>query len=342
MFRSAISRLCLTLLLLAGLSACGGSDPASTTKQGAQKMRASTDIVVVDYGSATQQLYIAYFGRPADPYGLVHFKAQLEKGQAPLEMPALDAAYGSNGALKQLVNSFADSVESQALYTGSTDAFVSAIYKNVLARTPPADDEGKAFWVDAIENKGLSRAKAALSIIAAAQKNTSAQGQIDAQVILSKLSVATRFTSLVRPEVYSGDAAAALARQMLHAVDQPDITGESYLQTINDVIDKLETQDYATLFPGTYSGTYSGSDNGTFSFTIATDGTISGSGKSQDTGMTLLISGTFAKTNGATVPLAATFGPFAFSGSLTATGKLSGTWTGNGLSGQVNATRISP
>ncbi|XLZ69839.1 DUF4214 domain-containing protein [Massilia sp. SR12] len=338
MLRSNFSRLCLTSVLLAGLSACGGSDPASSTKQGAQKMRASADIVAVDYGPTTQQLYIAYFGRPADPYGLLHFKAQLEKLQAPLEMPALELAYSSNGEIKQLVNGFATSVESQTLYTGSTDAFVSAVYKNILARTPPANDEGRAFWVDAIDNRGLTRARAALSIIAGAQKNTSAQGEIDAQVIQSKLAVASRFTSLVAPEVYSGEAAAALARQMLNTVKTPGITGDSYQQQIADLIDQLERNDFSSLFPGTYSGTFDGGESGPFSFTIASNGTINGSGVTKSN-VPFIITGTLAKATGATVPIAATFGPFNFTGQLTATGKLSGTWSGNGMNGTVSAVR---
>lgn len=302
-------------------------------------MRAAADIVAVDYGPSTQQLYIAYFGRPADPYGLQHFKAQLEKLQTPLDMPALELAYNSNGGIRELVNSFGTSTESQALYSGSTDAFVSAIYKNVLARTPPANDEGKAFWVDAIDKRGLTRARAALAIIAGAQKNTSAQGQVDAQVIQSKLSVATRFTSLVQPEVYSGEAAAALARQMLNTVKTPGITGDSYQQQIAALIDQLERNDFSSLFPGTYSGTFDGGDSGPFSFTIASNGTINGQGYTK-ANVPFLITGTLARATGATVPIAATFGPFNFTGQLTATGKLSGTWSGNGMSGTVSGSRI--
>lgn len=302
-------------------------------------MRASADIVAVDYGPTTQQLYIAYFGRPADPYGLQHFKAQLEKLQAPLEMPALELAYNSNGGIRELVNSFAASTESQALYSGSTDAFVSAVYKNVLARTPPANDEGKAFWVDAIDKRGLTRARAALSIIAGAQKNTSAQGEIDAQVIQSKLAVASRFTSLVSPEVFRGEAAAALARQMLNTVKTPGITGDSYQQPIADLIDQLERNDFSSLFPGMYAGTFDGGDSGPFGFTIASNGTINGNGVTRNV-TPFLITGTLAKAIGATVPITATFGAYNFTGELTATGKLSGTWSGNGMTGTVSGTRI--
>lgn len=330
------------LLLAAGLAACGGGDSTSTNASPQRMRTAAAAIAAPDYGTEVQQLYVAYFGRPADPYGLIHFKAKLSQMNAPETIPAMEAVYPNNGQLRELVNSFATSVESQAFYTGTTDEFITAIYKNVLARTPPQGDEGKAYWVRAIDVWGMSRSRAAMSIVAGAQRNTSDQGKIDAQVIQSKTSVAAAFSAAVTPEIYNGDAAAALARKLLNTVDKPDITGESFQPAIAAVVEQLQERNFYSLFPGNYSGTFSGGESGTFTFSIAEDGTISGSGKTDNQNTTLVISGNLAKANGESLPITAALGPFTFTGTLTATGKLTGTWSGFTLSGPVTAKRVSP
>ncbi len=177
-------------------------------------------MAAADYNSVVQQLYVAYFGRPADPVGLANFTGQLNAIGAPTDITALNAAYNTNSTVKALVDQFGTSAESAALYTGSTAAFVNAIYSNVLNRT--ADLEGLLFWSAAIDNGSLSRGKAAMAIMQGALANTSTQGLVDAAVVNNKITVAANFTTALdtTAEVlaYSGNDAAASARSMLQTV----------------------------------------------------------------------------------------------------------------------------
>ncbi|WP_292938409.1 DUF4214 domain-containing protein [Noviherbaspirillum sp.] len=194
-------------------------------------------MAAADYQSVVQQLYVAYFGRPADPVGLANFEAQLNTIGAPTTMAGLNAAYSTNSTIKALVDQFGTSAESAALYTGSTVAFVNAIYQNVLNRD--ADLEGLLFWAGAIDSGNLSRGKAAMSIMAGAQANTSAQGLIDAAVVANKTTIAGNFTAALdtATEViaYSGNTAAATARAMLATVTNTTDT-TAFQTTVNNTV----------------------------------------------------------------------------------------------------------
>ena len=186
-----------------------------------------------DYTSVVQQLYVSYFGRPADYYGLRDFSAALAaldtKGEYKTFAAvnaAVQADKANTSALNKLVNSFNNSTESTNLYgSGSTKveigSFVNKIYQNVLGRD--ADLEGFNFWVEAISSGTLTKANAAASITAAAMTNTSAQGLLDAKTVANKLAVATAFTTAIDTPAeitsYAGDAAAAAARSLLAGVN---------------------------------------------------------------------------------------------------------------------------
>ncbi|HYC42780.1 MAG TPA: DUF4214 domain-containing protein [Noviherbaspirillum sp.] len=179
-------------------------------------------VLAADYNNVVQQLYIAYFGRPADPNGLANFTAQLAAENAPSNIQAFNTAYSANPNVKKLIDSFGTSAESNALYTGGTESFLTSIYTNVLGRAP--DPEGLRFWIDAIDNRGLTKANASFSIMAGALINSSPQGLVDAALIRNRVDVATRFTSSLDTPTevnsYSGDRAAAVARGMLAKVNQ--------------------------------------------------------------------------------------------------------------------------
>jgi len=200
-----------------------------------------------DYTAVVQQLYVSYFGRPADYFGLQNFSAQLDAMGAPKTFAALQAAVGANGAspLAQLVNSFNNSAESVALYGNDNSQigvskFVAAIYQNVLGRE--ADTAGFNFWVNAISSGTLSKANAAAAITAAASTNTSAQGMQDAITVANKLTVATTFTAALDTptefNAYAGDAAAATGRSLLQGVSNTtDVT--AYQTSIDDAISTI-------------------------------------------------------------------------------------------------------
>ncbi|MES2115232.1 MAG: DUF4214 domain-containing protein, partial [Pseudomonadota bacterium] len=184
-------------------------------------------MAAADYASVVQQLYVSYFGRPADFYGLASFEAQLAALKAPTTFIALNKAAqdGTNPGLTALINSFSVSTESTNLYGSGTDTisiskFVNAVYNNVLNRD--ADTAGLAFWVDAITSGHLTKANAAAAITEGALSNTTAQGVIDAKTVAEKVAVATDFTASLTTaddiNGFSGDVAAATARALLQSV----------------------------------------------------------------------------------------------------------------------------
>lgn len=229
LFKFPLTRLTalLTALLAALLLASCGGDPGGTAASAPVRLAGTTQGGSApsgapgDYVEVVEQLYIAYFGRPADSSGLANFSAQLAQLGAPAGIQDLNAAYAASASVRQLIDSFGVSAESQALYPGDNDAFVTAIYQNVLNRQP--DAPGKAFWVDALNAGVLTRANASLSIMAAALINASAQGLLDAQLVRNRVVVGTNFTTALdtpaEASAYSGDAAAAAARAMLATVD---------------------------------------------------------------------------------------------------------------------------
>lgn len=196
-----------------------------------------------DYYGVVQQLYISYFGRPADYFGLRNFADQLEAMDAPTDYEELAAAVeaGNNAGLTALVRSFNTSEESIALYGNDNSQlgmsrFVAAIYQNVLGRE--ADPEGFDFWTKALANGEVTKANAAASITAAALK---LEGE-DAQTVQNKLAVATAFTdSLDTPSkfnAYAGEDAAAAARGLLQGVNA-DTNVDAYQATIDTTIDSI-------------------------------------------------------------------------------------------------------
>lgn len=216
--------LCMTActIWLAGCGGSSGGNPdGNAPDEKAKTPRTKTALTADDYAVTVQELYIAYFGRPADPTGLANFEAALQAAGAPNDIQNLVSAYSSNPAVKKLVDAFGVSAESQTLYGGgSTTDFVTAVFNNVLGRAPaPA---GLSYWTEQIGGS-LSLGNAALSIMAGALVNTSAQGKIDAQLIENRIAVAQRFTSSVsyfnNTAYYKGPSAAGDARTLLAAVN---------------------------------------------------------------------------------------------------------------------------
>jgi S-layer protein len=184
-------------------------------------------MAATDYAAVVQQLYISYFGRPADTYGLQSFEAQLAAADTDGTLVTTDALNtyvqgNPTSAVAKLVASFNTAPESVALYGSGTDIlsiskFVNAIYNNVLHRD--ADTDGGTFWINEIVAGRLSKANAALAITQGALANTSTQGVIDAALVTKTAAAAADFTTSLDtiPKInsYAGDAAAAAARGLL-------------------------------------------------------------------------------------------------------------------------------
>lgn len=239
-FRNAI--LAATCLVL--LSGCGASDTSGSLNASAQAKHFGryAKAEVASYETVVQELYISYFGRPADPIGLSNFEAALQAGAAPTDIQELVNAYDTNASVKSLIDSFGASKESQILYgSGTTGDFVTAVFQHVLNRSPLAG--GLSYWSDAIDRGSLTRGNAALAIMAGALANGTPQGLLDAQLIQNRLNVAADFSASVSSEnaigAYRGAPAANIARAMLSDIVAAS-TG-NYQSTIDVTIASLPT-----------------------------------------------------------------------------------------------------
>jgi hypothetical protein len=261
-----------SIMAAAFLAACGGATTSTTNSE--QKAQAKAIPVsikqgVSSYNDAVQALYIAYFGRPADPNGLTNFSAALQAAGAPTEVANLAVAYSSNPAVKSLVDAFGTSAESQALYgSGTTQQFVQAIFNNVLSRQPA--QSGLDFWTSAIDSGRLSKGDAALAIMAGARTNTSQQGLSDALLVQNRLTLSTYFTGYLVSQnaisAYEGSVAAQAGRGLLGEVDGATIISTFETEAIDPTIAALET---IVAYQGVYAGTTS---TGQFVNGIALDG----------------------------------------------------------------------
>jgi hypothetical protein len=220
-----VKSLLLIAACCAGLAGCGGNGQSTTSAADAAQSKQLTrtqKATASSYATVVEQLYVAYFGRPADPTGLANFEAQLASVNAPTDLQGILAQYQANNAtIKSLIDSFGNSSESQKLY-GNSDAtaFVTAVFQNVLGRAPLA--AGLNFWVSAINGGTVTYGEAALSIMEGALTNPTTQGLLDAQLIDNRITVALSFTTDVTTQsavsYYSGSVAAAAARTMLSTV----------------------------------------------------------------------------------------------------------------------------
>lgn len=143
-----------------------------------------------------QKLYLAYFGRPADPSGLTFWTS-------------------GNATLQQVSNAFSTSTEYLSTFAGlNNDAIVNAIYQNSFGHAP--DIGGLRFWSDAISKGTLSVGDAARQIV----NNT---GVSDTAIVTAKVTAAAAFTTQVGSTVadtlgYVGTTAVAAAKAWLLTV----------------------------------------------------------------------------------------------------------------------------
>lgn len=207
------------------------------------------------YSTLTEQLYIAYLGRPADIRGLRPFSEKLAAAvhttQAP-DLGRIAQAYMGTPALVDLLSDMANSAESVALYGANTplDTYVNSIFLELFNR--PVKAAGLAYWTGQISEGKISRAAAPLEIMAGAYANTTdvAQAAIDRAVINNKTSVALHFTASIDTidefVGYSGTAAARTAHDMLHTVTATTDVA-AFQAAIDAVIEKIEVAGYGSI-----------------------------------------------------------------------------------------------
>lgn len=120
-----------------------------------------------------QELYIAYYGRPADPEGLEYWTNQAD----------------SLGGVSAIVNAFGFSPEATALHEGmSTEQLVESLYQQLFSRT--AELEGLQYWSGQIKSGALNLQNLAWTMI-------NSTSDADAAVVAQKLQAANAFTAAV-------------------------------------------------------------------------------------------------------------------------------------------------
>jgi Ca2+-binding RTX toxin-like protein len=224
-----------------------------------------------DYVQVAQELYVSYFGRPADLFGLNDMTAALAASGAPTDIAGFKAAYSTNGTVKAIIDNFGNSAESTALYSGDNTAFITAIFNNVLGRDPLIG--GLTYWVKALENKEMSRAEAATQILAAATKEGGSA--TDAATVANKVTVATNFTAAIdtaaEVNAYKGAAAASAARALLQQVDNTTVPAD-FQATVTATLSNLVTGNVSqtnTSLTTSADALVGGSGNDTFNSTLS-------------------------------------------------------------------------
>lgn len=155
--------------------------------------------MATDNVNTVQQLYVAYFGRPADPGGLAYWSA------------ALDA---DPNALSDITKAFAASVEYQAGYANMNHTqVVSAVYENLFGRA--GDVAGITFWTEALDSGRLSVANVVTAFVDGAQGS-------DAKVFSERVVAADEFNAHLDTPLevtaYAGSAASSIAHAYLQAI----------------------------------------------------------------------------------------------------------------------------
>jgi hypothetical protein len=163
-----------------------------------------------------QQLYLAYFGRPADVNGLQYYTS-------------------GDWDIWEVARAFGASPESQALYGATFDSpVVNAIYNNLFGRS--AEPDGLLYWSNRIAFGELSAGEAALAILLGAQN-------ADAAAVANKLTIAQAFAAHLDTSqeiaAYAGNEAAALVRGFMGAVTANPATVTAALAGLDTFIATL-------------------------------------------------------------------------------------------------------
>ena len=205
-----------------------------------------------------QQAYLAYFGRPADVFGLSFYASRADS---------------------EVIRAFSASPESQAFF-GSSDVLtqINTIYQNLFNRS--AEPAGLLYWSGEINAGRLSLAQASMGILAGAQN-------ADRTAVTNKLAASAAFTAALdtTPEIigYQGSAVITPARAFLASVgsDAASLTAATAAARLDATVASVVAAGTAaasssagsTFTLTTNSDNFSGtSGNDTFSAPLADNG----------------------------------------------------------------------
>jgi len=155
---------------------------------------------------SVQQLYVAYFNRPAEPTGLNYW---------------VNAIQNNGGTLTDVSRAFAATTEYQAQFANmSSDQIIVKIYDNLFNRLP--DQSGLNYWSGNLQSGKLT-INFIVDAIASSAVNNPTVSPADTAAINSKTQAAVKFTDLLNSDVnlrlaYGTPAAGEVAKAYIHGV----------------------------------------------------------------------------------------------------------------------------
>ena len=156
--------------------------------------------IITAHVAAVQELYVAYFNRPADTAGLEYWTNVVE---------------AQKGATTAVSAAFAAEAEYKSEYpaTMSNADIVNKVYLNLFGR--PAEDAGKAYWADLLDKKAITIDKVVAQIADGARGT-------DAEAYENKVLAATAFTNALdqayEANGYRGAAANTAAKAFISGI----------------------------------------------------------------------------------------------------------------------------
>lgn len=169
--------------------------------------------------NTVQSLYVAYYGRPADPAGLQYWAEQLE---------------ASNGNLGDIINAFGNSPEyTSNLGSQATADQVNSLYQQLFGRD--AEAEGLDFYTNMLNSGEKTLAEIALTISEAAQGS-------DRTTFEGRTAIANAFTreldTQAEIDAYSTARGVGIGRDYLQRVNA-QTSAEDVLNDAAPVVDTL-------------------------------------------------------------------------------------------------------
>ncbi|MDO1583748.1 Ig-like domain-containing protein [Rhizobium oryzicola] len=181
--------------------------------------------------ASIQGIYVALFGRPADPTGLAYFNSVTK-----------------NGTDLSGIGNLTGTAEYQSRFAGmSSEQVVNAIYQSLLGRA--GEPSGIQFWVQQMQSGRFNINNIAIAILDGAKDS-------DLQTVTTKVAAADLFTARLdtpaKIAAYVGNTAAQAAREFLSTVTKDN---PATVSTIDTTVTKVQTIAGNATGSGPTSGT---------------------------------------------------------------------------------------
>ena len=194
---------------------------ASVTASTEVESYKSAAVPLMEHQDTVQQVYIAYYGRPADPGGLRYWSGEL---------------YEKGGNLNAIMEQFGSSEEfTERFGELSTRELVNNLYQQNFGRD--ADPDGLDFWVDEI-SAGRETLISLATSIAQGAKNA------DKQALDNRIDVANSITDSVEREGLGYQAADIEAAGEAVKAVSADTDVDTYKDdTVAELVERLSTSE---------------------------------------------------------------------------------------------------